>query len=177
MKKSVFIATSLDGFIARQNGDLDWLMAVESPEPNEDYGFAEFLSSVTCLVMGRRTFEKVISFPEWAYRDTRVVVMSRSLTKLPKGTKDSVELFSGTPRMLAEKLEQAGETHLYIDGGLLIQSFIRAKLIDEIILTRIPILIGEGLPLFGPLNADILLDHINTRTFANGLVQSTYRVI
>jgi dihydrofolate reductase len=177
MKKSVFIATSLDGFIARKNGDIDWLMAVESPEPNEDYGFAEFLSSITCIVMGRRTFEKVISFPEWSYGDTRVVVMSRSLTKLPKGTKQSVELFSGTPRMLVVKLEHEGETHLYIDGGMLIQSFIRAKLINEIILTRIPILIGEGLPLFGPLNADIMLDHISTRTFSNGLVQSTYRVI
>lgn len=177
MKKSVYVATSLDGFIARPNGNIDWLISIENPNPQEDYGFSDFFSTVTCLVMGRNSFEKVITFPEWVYGDTRIVVMSRSQTELPPHAKKSIELYSGSPKDLVKKLAEEGEEHLYIDGGLLVQSFIRAKLIDEIILTRIPILIGEGLSLFGPTKKDILLAHISTKSFPNGLVQSTYHLI
>lgn len=188
MKKSVYIATSLDGFIARKNGAIDWLMSVENGDDdqltsdenvdaNEDYGFAEFFSSVSCLVMGRNTFEKVLSFGGWPYGEKRVVVMTKSLSSLPEDTPGEVELFSGSPEALVEKLKNEGEEHLYIDGGLLIQSFLRAGLIDEIVLTRIPVLIGEGLPLFGPLDEDIKLEHIETKTFDNGLVQSKYRTV
>jgi dihydrofolate reductase len=177
MKKSVYIATSLDGFIARKNGDIDWLTSVKNPDPNEDYGFAEFIQSVTCLVMGRHTFEKVMTFPEWPYGATRLVVMTKSLASLPNGTPETVELFSGSPKELVEKLEKEGEVKLYIDGGKLIQSFLRQGLIDEIILTRIPILIGEGIPLFGPVHEDIKLDHVSTTAYQNGLVQSTYHCL
>lgn len=177
MKKSVYIATSLDGFIARKNGGVDWLSNIDKVDANEDYGFAEFFGSVSCLVMGRNSFEKVLSFGGWPYGGKRVVVMTKSLSSLPEDTPGEVELFSGSPEALVEKLKNEGEEHLYIDGGLLIQSFLRAGLIDEIVLTWIPILIGEGLPLFGPLDEDIKLEHTETKTFDNGLVQSKYRTV
>jgi dihydrofolate reductase len=191
MKASVFIATSLDGFIARRDGSLDWLPGAE-PEPGEisgaeaitmeeesgdDHGWGEFWGSVDCLVLGRKSFEKVLEFGIWAYEGTRVIVLSRNPSyPVPEEMADKVELFAGDPRALVDKLAAEGHKHLYIDGGQTIQSFLREGLITDLTITSIPVLIGEGIPLFGPLPGDLPLRHIKTRALADGMVQSMYEV-
>ena len=174
MKKAVFIATSLDGYIARPDGAIDWLMRPQYDLDGEDYGYAEFTATLSCMVMGRRTFEQVQSFPQWPYEGKRVVVMARSWRRLPAGYEGRAELFAGTPTELVEWLGDAGETGAYIDGGQLIQAFLRDDLIDEMTLTRLPVLLGDGLPLFGTLGVELDFEHQQTRSYASGLVQSTY---
>ena len=180
MKISVYIATSLDGFIARENGALDWLPGSDGPGGEEseadDYGFKAFMGSVDVLVMGRGTYETVLSFGQWPYDNIRVIVLSRTLTRLSDQMPQTVKLRSDSPAALVKDLAAAGAKHLYIDGGKTIQSFLRAGLINEMIITRIPILIGSGIPLFGPLDEDIKLHHLETRSFATGFVQSRYEV-
>jgi dihydrofolate reductase len=179
MKTSVYIATSLDGFIARENGDLDWLPGSdgsESESSDEDYGFRTFMDSVDVLVMGRNTYEKVLSFGQWPYGSKRVVILSSKLTQVADNLPKTVEVRSASPIELVKALRESRAGHIYIDGGKTIQGFLNAGLIEEIIITRIPILIGRGIPLFGPLNKDLQLEHIETRSFANGFVQSKYRV-
>ncbi len=173
---SVFIATSLDGFIARPDGSLDWLTG--ATDPTEDHGYADFMAGIDALVMGRNTFEKVLTFGEWPYPGRRVVVFSRTLVRqaLPAALADVVELFSGSMAELAEHLERSGARSVYVDGGQLIQGFLRAGLIAEITLTRIPVLLGSGIPLFGPLPQDVRFEHVHTRSYENGFVQGTYRV-
>ncbi len=124
--------------------------------------------------MGRNSFGKVLSFPQWPYEEKRVVVMTRSLVSVPEEAGGRVELFGGTPRELVDMLKAGGEKHLYIDGGLVIQSFLQAGLIHEITVSRLPILLGQGLPLFGPLDGDIRLKHLETKAYPSGLVQSKY---
>ncbi|MEO8127863.1 MAG: dihydrofolate reductase family protein [Bryobacteraceae bacterium] len=171
MKSSVFIATSLDGFIARQDGALDWL-----PDTPEPHGYDEFMATVDALVFGRKTFETVLSFGTWPYGKKPVVVLSRSLSKIDVPAGAVCDLMAGSPREIVERLEQRGLNHLYIDGGETIQGFLRTGLIQRLILTRIPVLLGSGIPLFGSLPADIRLEHVNTRSFPSGLVQSEYRI-
>lgn len=175
MKASVYIATSLDGFIARDDGSLDWL-----PDPagsDGDMGYQAFMDTVDVLVMGRNTYETVLGFGgEWPYGDKRVVVLSRTLTQLADSVPDTVTLMSGTPAEVVAELAESGAQHLYIDGGTVIQAFLWAGLIQELIITRIPVLIGSGIPLFGPLDNDITLQHVETQVFTNGLVQSKYTV-
>ena len=173
-KASVFIATSLDGFIARQDGSLDWL---NFDAGGEDYGFHDFMSTVDTLVMGRNTYEKVLTFGEWPY-DKPVVVWSRTLSSsdIPPHLTGRVEITSQAPRALVERLGTVGIKHLYVDGGQTIRAFLGAGLIQELILSRIPVLIGDGIPLFGALAQDIKLTHLETKSFASGLVQSRYRV-
>jgi dihydrofolate reductase len=179
MKVSVYIGCSLDGFIARPNGDLDWLPEAETGASQEtgDYGYTNFFKSVDVLIMGRKTFEKVLSFGTWPYQNKRVIVLSRTLNNLPHDLPDSVELKTISPNELFNKLEEAGYQHAYVDGGVTIQQFLRDGLIDELIITRIPVLIGEGIPLFGSLRGDIKLKHVNSNSFMNGMVQSKYTVI
>jgi dihydrofolate reductase len=178
MKTSVYIATSLDGFIARENGDLDWLPAIEDPETGgEDYGYNAFMESVDVLVMGRNSYEIVRSFEPWPYGDKRVIVLSRTLAELADNLPPTVELRSSSPTELVDELRETGAQHAYIDGGKTIQSFLDVGLIQELIITRIPVLIGSGIPLFGPLAQDVALQHVETRSYANGLVQSQYRVL
>ena len=183
MKSSVYIATSLDGFIARENGDLVWLPGSHEGESqnnevvDEDYGYQEFMDSVDVLVMGRNTYEFVLSTGQWPYGSKRVVLLSNKLSQESGDMPKSVELRSGSPTQLIKELEASGAKHLYIDGGKTIQGFLNAGLIQEIIITRIPVLIGQGIPLFGPLNKDLTLQHIKTRSFANGFIQSKYRVL
>ena len=167
MTISVFVGTSLDGFIARPNGAFDFL-----PDEPEPHGFEEFLASVDALVMGRNTFEVVLPFPEWPYGDKRVVVLSSRPVEHPK-----VEHMSGTPAEIVAKLAASGAHHLYVDGGFTIQEFVRAGLVDRFIITRVPVLIGEGISLFGTVPHDIKLRHVGTRTFPSGLVQSEYEVV
>jgi dihydrofolate reductase len=176
LKISVFIATSLDGFIARLNGDIDWLVNAGDANDHEDYGYGAFISTVDCLVMGRNTFEKVLSFPQWPHAGKRVVVISRTLNQIAEHIAGKVEFSAGPIEALAAQLRAEGHDRIYIDGGKTIQSFLRAGLVTDMTLTRIPILIGSGLPLFGELREDIHLNQIETKTFRSGFVQSLYVV-
>lgn len=173
LKVSVYIAASLDGFIARKNGDLDWLPA--PTEGGEDFGYANFMSAVDAVVMGRNTFEKVLTFGGWHYDKKVFVLTSRDLIIVPELT-EKVEALHLSPRDLIRELEQRGVHHIYLDGGVTIQRFLRAGLVDEMTITTIPILIGEGLPLFGALDNDIKLKLVAARSFTNGLVQKKYQV-
>lgn len=176
MKASVFIATSLDGFIARENGDLDWLPGVGAGEGGEDYGYKAFMGTVDVLVMGRNTYEKVLTFGDWPYGDKPVVVLSSRSLRIPSHLVRTVEAMSCSPSEVISRLSARNAKYLYIDGGKTIQGFLNAGLIRRFIITRIPILLGGGIPLFGPLTRDIKLRHIETRYFSNGLVQSTYEI-
>ena len=173
MKASAYIAMSLDGFIARPNGGLDWLSGSE----NEDYGYEKFISTVDTIVLGRKSFEQVLSFGEWPYAGLRGVVLSRGLPTIPGELEEQVECNSLPPRELIDYLENSGAQHLYIDGGKTIQSFLSARLIQELTITVIPILIGDGIPLFGPLEQDIRLELLENRAYPDGLVQIKYRVV
>lgn len=173
MKTSAYIATSLDGFIARENGDIDWL-----PAPGvEDYGYKEFMDTVDVLIMGRNTFDKVLSFPDWPYGSKPVIVLSHGTVNIPKHIVQSVKSMSSTPRELVSRLQEEGARHVYVDGGKTVREFLDEGLLQQLIITRIPILIGNGIPLFGPLKRDIRLRHIETRQFPDGLVQSRYEVV
>ena len=174
MKASVYIATSLDGFIARPDGDINWLG--ELSEDGEDYGYQEFIDTVDFLVMGRNTYDKVLSFGQWPYSKPVVVLTNRPLTRADDLAK-SVETMSGSPADIVDALSKRGVEHLYIDGGKTIQNFLDANLIQRIIITKIPILLGEGIPLFGPLHKNFRLKHVGTQTFVNGYVQSEYEVV
>ena len=178
IKTSVYIATSLDGFIAREDGDIDWLSLVDSPTVDEkdqpDYGYYPFLASVDALVMGRNTYEKVLTFGDWPYQKP-VIVLSRGDVAIADEISDRVESSSLEPQALVQSLAERGWSHLYIDGGQTIQRFLNAGLIDEMILSIIPVLIGRGIPLFGDVNADIVWQPIATEAFPSGLVQIKYR--
>lgn len=174
MKSSVYIAVSLDGYIAREDGAVDWLEGIESPGEGEDYGYYAFMESVDRLVMGRKSYDKVASFGDWPYGDKKVVVLTNRAFKPPI---DTVEIMSGTPAGISERLAADGAEHLYIDGGETITAFLAAGLIDELIITRLPILLGSGLPLFGRLNREIPLRHVDTKSYRNGLTQSCYLVL
>jgi dihydrofolate reductase len=177
-KCSVFIATSLDGFISRADGSIDWLEQANRRVPKgEDCGYEQFISTVDALVMGRHTFEQARSFSDWPYGQTPVIVLSSRLRALPGGLPDTVRLYDDAPGAVVARLSAEGMRHLYIDGGLTIQRFLSAALIDEVTITTIPVLLGRGRPLFGPLPADVRLEHMSTRAFDFGFVQSRYRVL
>ncbi len=172
MKASIFVGTSLDGFIARPNGALDFLPA----DGGEPHGYNEFIAGVNAIVIGRATYETVLGFGGWAYGKKPVVVLSSTLSglNLPDGA--VCELMSGPPREIVARLSERGYRHLYIDGGKTIQGFLEAGLIQRLVITRVPVLIGSGIPLFGLLSRDIPLTHVGTRAFASGLVASEYLV-
>jgi len=171
MNASVFVGTSVDGFIARANGELDFLP--ENPEP---HGYDEFIASVDTIVIGRNTFEIVLKFDGWPYGDKRVVVLSSHPIDLSVVKGGVVEQMAGEPAEIVARLEATGARHLYIDGGITVQRFLRAGLIQRLIVTRVPVLIGDGIPLFGALPHDIRLEHVSTRSYPSGLVQTEYRL-
>jgi dihydrofolate reductase len=171
VQASVFIGTSVDGFIARANGDLDFL----PPGGGEPHGYDEFMATVNALVIGRKTFETVLTLDTWPYGGKPVFVLStRPLATPPPGA--IVERMSGPPADIVSQLAARGIRHIYVDGGITIQRFLRAGLIQRLIITRVPVLIGTGVPLFGALPHDVALEHIATRQYASGLVQSEYVV-
>jgi len=173
MTVSVFVGVSVDGFMARPDHDLDWL-----PEGGgEPHGYEEFLASVDALVIGRNTFAKVMTFEPWPYGSKRVVVLSSRPLDLPSSIGGAVEQMGGSPAEIVARLAASGATNLYVDGGITIQRFLRAGLVDRLIITRVPVLIGEGIPLFSTLPQDIRLRHVATRSFPSGLVQSEYEVL
>jgi dihydrofolate reductase len=171
-KASVFIGISVDGFIARVNGDLDFL----PPGGGEEHGYQEFMASVDALVIGRNTFDKVLTFDQWPYGTKPVIVLSTRPIDSPADPEAVVERMEGSPQDVAARLASRGARHLYVDGGITIQRFLQAGLIQRLIITRVPVLIGSGIPLFGALPRDITLRHVATRQYQSGLVQSEYLV-
>ena len=173
-KCTVFVGISVDGFMARPDGRFDFL-----PEQPEDHGFDAFMATVDALVMGRNTFEVVLPFETWPYGKTRVVVLSSRPLDLSAATARGavVEQMNGSPEEIVARLGERGARHLYVDGGDTIQRFMRAGLIDRLVITRVPVLIGQGISLFGALAADVQLRHVQTRTFPSGLVQTEYAVV
>jgi dihydrofolate reductase len=177
-KCSVFVATSLDGFISRMDGRIDWLEQANTRLPKgEDLGYAGFMANVDALVMGRKTFEQVLSFGNWPYGSTPVVVLSHRLRALPKHLPATVSLSKDRPAELVERLSAQGRNSIYVDGGVTIQGFIAAGLIDELTITFIPVLIGAGKALFGRLVKDVMLELVSSQAYECGFVQSKYRVI
>lgn len=171
----VFIGTSVDGFIARRNGDIGWLTGFSSL--GEDHGYDTHIDRVDGIVMGRGTFDVVKGFDPWPYSKP-VIVLSRSLSPvaIPAALHGKVEIINASPHEAMTIAEDRGWRGVYVDGGVVIQSFLRAGLIEDMVISRVPVLIGDGLPLFGPVQGDIALDHVETRSFPSGLVQSFYRV-
>ena len=173
MKASVFIATSLDGFIARENGGLDWL-----PENGgEPHGYDEFMATVDALAIGRRTYETVLGFEKWPYGAKPVIVLSTTLSELNAPDGAVCELFSYSPSEVMSRLAGRGINHIYVDGGVTIQGFLRAGLIQRMTITRIPVLLGAGISLFGPVPHDIHFQHMWTKSYRSGMVQSEYALI
>ncbi len=170
----VFMATSLDGFVARRDHSLDWLMKQNTE--GEDQGYNDFIAGVDGIIMGRGSFQNVLTFDQWPY-EKLVIVMSKSLTQddVPKDLSGKVRVTTLEPKELMELLEAEGWKHAYVDGGKIVQSFIKAGLIEDITVTIIPILIGDGLRLFGEINGDIDLSLLESRSFQSGLVQNHYR--
>ena len=176
-KVSVYIATSLDGFIARENGDIDWLDAMDDlVPPGEDCGYYSFMKSVDALVMGRNSYEKVLTFGDWPYGETPVTVMSSQPIEFPDQVPASIRHSAEKPQQLCERLSQEGVKHIYIDGGNTIQRFLAAGLVDELTITLIPVLLGSGIPLFGPLPTDVSLKCVAAKAYEFGFVQLHYTV-
>lgn len=173
-KMTVYIASSLDGLIARPDGSLDWLEL--EAQAGEDYGYQQFFDTVDAMIMGRKTFEVVSGFGQWPYQDKRVIVLSGNpqSVEIPAGLEQKVEVRSAEPLELARALAAEGVEHIYVDGGKTIQAFLQAGLVNTLIISQIPVLIGNGIPLFGHLDKDIRLQHRETRSWPNGLVQSHY---
>ena len=172
MTATVFVGTSVDGFIARPDGTFDFL----DEGGGEPHGYEEFFATVDALVIGRHTFETVLAFPEWPYGDKRVVVLSSRPLDL-SGVRGKVEQMSGSPAEIVSRMAATGAHHLYVDGGITVQRFLREGLVDRLVISRVPVLIGQGIPLFGVLPHDVRLRHVATRSYPGGLVQSEYEVV
>jgi len=184
MKCSVYIATSTDGYIATTEGEVDWLHSAGNPDAdmgdNPDMGFGAYMASVDCMIMGRKCMEMISSMnlsPEqWPYGDIHIVVLSNTLKTPPENLQGKMEMYSGEITDLIAQLESKGLKHAYIDGGSTITSFLNFKLINEMTITRAPVLLGAGIPLFGKLNNHIKLVEAESTAFANDFVQEKYGV-
>lgn len=177
MKFSAFLATSLDGYIADEHHGIAWLdQANEAVPAGEDCGYGAFFASIDAMLMGRKSFDQVMRFPEWPYGNTPVFVLSHSLRELPSNAPPSVTLLSGSPASVAETIQSKGYSHVYVDGGTVVSAFLEAGLLSEITLTLIPVTLGSGIPLFGKQPNPIWFTHLRGRTFPFGFVQNTYRV-
>ena len=183
MKCSVYIATSADGYIATPDGGVDWLHTAGNLEVDmgfEDMGFKAFMDSVDCMIMGRKCMEMISSMnltPEqWVYGDIRIVVLSNTVKEPPENLRGKIEMYSGDINDLILKLESGGFKHAYIDGGSVITSFINLKLIDEMIITKVPVLLGEGIPLFGKIKQRVKLENAKATAYKNEFIQIKYSV-
>jgi len=171
MKTTVYIGTSLDGFIARDDGDIEWLVKFQNQEVIDSY--QEFISKIDAIVIGRGTFEKVLRFPTWPY-ERKVYLLSSSIKQVPDVLTGKVTILSMAPGELLNYLSYERLSNIYVDGGKVIQGFLREDRIEELIITRVPELIGSGIPLFGYLDIDLHFKHIRTTVYSNGLVKSHY---
>jgi len=178
MRVSVFIATSLDGYIAGPDGDIDWLnnASAEVPE-DDDLGYAAHMESVDIMVMGRKSYEKVLSFGDWPYGELPMLVLSRNEITFPEQIPNCVTHSSESPREIVERLESQGIKHIYVDGGVTIQRFLAGGLISDITITLIPVLLGAGIPLFAELAKPIDLKLKASRSSENGFIQISYTMI
>lgn len=184
MKCSVYIATSADGYIATPEGGVDWLHTAGKPDAdmsnNPDMGFNNFIRSVDCMVMGRKCMEVIskmnITPEQWPYGNTKIYVLSHSVKEPPENLRDKVEMYSGDIQELINKLEVNGFKHAYIDGGTTITSFINMKLINEMTITKAPVLLGAGIPLFGEIKHSIKLENAEAIAFPNDFIQVKYGV-
>lgn len=175
MANFVFIATSIDGYIAKKDGDISWLESISNPE-KVDFGYADFMERIDAIVMGRHTFEKVMLFDAWPYAK-KVFVLSSTLNHAPQKLLDKVEIINAKPIELIKYLRKLGMSNLYIDGGKTIHSFLKLKLIDEMIISTLPVVLGDGIPLFGKQDYPIEFEHLETIAYKGGLVQTRYRKI
>jgi dihydrofolate reductase len=174
MKNSVFIATSLDGYIADKNGGIDWLNSIPNPD-NDDMGYPEFINGIDALVMGRITFETVLGFDvDWPYHKP-VFVLSNTLKEIPESHKDKAFLVNGTLPEIIDQIHMKGYERLYIDGGTTIMNFLKDDLIDEMVITTIPILLGGGSALFGQLPKELNFELVGSKIFLNQITQNHYR--
>ncbi|KAB0570026.1 dihydrofolate reductase [Pseudomonas palleroniana] len=177
IKCSVFIAASIDGFIARPDGDIEWLLRPEYERAVlNGMTFESYIATVDALVMGRKTLEKVASFAEWLYEGTPIIALSHRPLALPAHLEGKVEVMAADAPAVVAQLAERGMKHLYIDGGQTIQAFLEAGLIDELIITRIPVLLGQGIALFSQVGREHELHHVSTHVSDNGFVQSRYQV-
>ncbi|MCL1123848.1 dihydrofolate reductase family protein [Shewanella surugensis] len=184
MKCSVYIATSVDGYIAKMDDSVDWLHAVGDLKADmgddQDMGFNRFIRSVDCMIMGRKCMEVISNMnipPEqWPYGNIRIVVLSHSIQTPPDNLHGKVEMYAGDIQQLVKQLTSEGIKHAYIDGGTTITAFLNLKLIDEMIITKAPILLGEGIPLFGKINHMIQLEKASACAFPNDFIQIKYKV-
>jgi dihydrofolate reductase len=177
MEVLAFLATSLDGYIARNDDSLDWLDEANKRVPKgEDFGYKKFFDSVDLLVMGRATFEKALTFDEWPYGEKRVIVLSSKPISIPKLLEKTVSSYNLTPKELTKKLSEEQIEAIYVDGGNTIQRFISSNLLDEITITVIPVLLGAGKPLFANLEGDIAFELVRSKAYSFGYVQSTYKI-
>jgi dihydrofolate reductase len=163
---AVFIAVSLDGYIARPDGSIDWL----APFHDEEHGYAAFFAGIDALVIGRGTYDTVLSFPEWPYGKKRVIVC----TTRPLPAAHGEEMWSGPPRELAERLDREGVRRVYLDGGALVRGFLREGLVDEWAINVIPLFLGAGRPLFASGLPEIPLRLLEAKSFPSGVVQLRY---
>ena len=174
MPNKVFIATSIDGFIADKNGNIDFLHSVPNPD-GDDMGYAEFMEGVDALIMGRTTFETVCGFDvPWPYNKP-VFVLSNRLTEISSEYRGKVFLVNDELNEVLEQIHEKGYRNLYVDGGKTIQSFLREELIDELTITIIPILLGEGTPLFGKLNQKQHFKCVETKRYLDQVVQHRFK--
>lgn len=184
MKCSVFIATSLDGYIAKMDSSVDWLHTVGNIEADmgdeQDMGFKRFIHSVDCMIMGRKCMEVIskmnIPSEQWPYGNIRILVLSHSMLTPPENLTGKVEMYAGDILSLMDQLALEGVSHAYIDGGMTITSFLNLKLINEMIITKAPILLGEGIPLFGKISRAITLEQASAKAFPNDFIQIKYNV-
>ncbi|MDX1561951.1 MAG: dihydrofolate reductase family protein [Gammaproteobacteria bacterium] len=174
MTNVVYIGTSLDGYIAAADGSLDWMSYVPIPEGN-DLGFAEFMARIDAVVMGRKTFETLLGFGVgWAYPKPGIV-LSSTMTSAPAEFSDHVQFANGTPAEIIALAKSQGFENLYVDGGRTIQRFLRDDLIDELIITEIPILLGGGERLFGTLDQHLGFELVESKVLIDQLVRRHYR--
>jgi dihydrofolate reductase len=184
MKCSVYIATSADGYIATNDDAVDWLHTAGNSEADmsnkPDMGFNDFIASVDCMIMGRKCMDVISSFnltPEqWPYGDTKIYVLSNTIKEPPENLSNKVEMYSGDIIKLIDQLESSGYKHAYVDGGTTITNFINLQLINEMTITKAPIILGKGIPLFGQLNKSIKLINSEATVFPNDFIQEKFGV-
>lgn len=171
MKISAYVGTSLDGFIARKDGDFAWLSQFANDEAVAAYN--EFIARIDVIVIGRGTFEEVLKFPDWPY-DKPVFVLSSTFKEVPEKAIGKAEILSMTTQEISKHLASEGFSNIYVDGGTVIQAFLSEGLVDELIIAQVPLIIGNGIPLFGHGETDISFQHVRTAVGTNGLVRSYY---
>jgi dihydrofolate reductase len=178
---SVYVAASLDGYIAKSDGDIEWLSGPDNSydktydDSEGGISYDNFIATVDAIVMGRNTYEKALTFGFWPYEGIDVIVLTSQPFKIPENLSGKIRIMNADPLTIAEHLAAEGKKHLYIDGGITIQRFLQFRLISEITITRIPVLLGDGISLFGKMKqSEIYLQHDMTFAFSNGFVQTKY---